>query len=216
MTISDTLPAAIVSPSWSASGAVITQQLGSTYVWDVQDLPAGTGGVITISGRINGSYTGTLTNSVEIATTSVVSDEATTADEMVITVDPGITDVRIKALASTWNRGARYRCCQAILSRYTLTYDNLSPGTARDVVLTGTLPSLLANTAVTATGATATLRPGSTYVWDIEDLVDGAGGVVTFTGVISRSLYSGADHGRRRRSRPRPQRPAWRTTVSSW
>jgi len=191
VTISDTLPAGIVSPSWSASGAVITQQLPSQYVWDVQDLPAGTGGVITISGRINGSLTGTLTNTAEIATTSVVSDEATMADEMVITVDPGITDVRITSLDLHLEPGRSLPVLPGDPVTVTLTYDNLSPGTARDVVLTGTLPSLLTNTAVTVTGATATLRPGSTYVWDIEDLVDGAGGEITFTGVMSRSLYTG-------------------------
>ncbi len=68
--ISDTLPAVLTSPTWTSSGTPITQQVGSAYVWDVGSLPAGAGGVITVTGVTPLGYQGTVTNRVEISTTT--------------------------------------------------------------------------------------------------------------------------------------------------
>ncbi len=61
VTITDTLPTALNAVSWTSSGSVITARVGSTYAWDVEDLPAGTGGVITVTGTISEVYQGYVT-----------------------------------------------------------------------------------------------------------------------------------------------------------
>ncbi len=51
--ITDLLPASILHPQVTHSGAMITPQMGSAYVWDVADLGYGEGGIITITGILS-------------------------------------------------------------------------------------------------------------------------------------------------------------------
>jgi len=191
VTISDTLPAEILSPNWVSSGAVVGQQVGSAYIWDIADLPAGTGGVITITGRIDETYDGTLTNTAVITTTSKEGDGVNNTSEMIVEVAPSTTNVRIADLAIQTGPGRTPPFLPGDAITYTLTYENSGPDLALDVVLTNTLPLLVTGPAFSASGATASLREGSQYVWDIADLPAHTGGTITITGVISRSLYSG-------------------------
>ncbi len=85
--ISDTLPAALTSLAWSAHGVPITLQVGSTYVWDVGSLPAGTGGVITVTGRISPSLQRTLVNTVEITTTSREIETGNNRSQSTVIID---------------------------------------------------------------------------------------------------------------------------------
>ncbi len=51
--ITDTLPAALRDPVVASAGAAITPRAGSRFAWDVADLAAGEGGVITITAVVS-------------------------------------------------------------------------------------------------------------------------------------------------------------------
>ncbi len=65
--ISDMLPAALLSPTVSCSGAAVAPRPGASFVWDVSDLAVGAGGTITITAWLDHSQWGSLTNTVSIA-----------------------------------------------------------------------------------------------------------------------------------------------------
>ncbi len=65
--ITDVLPAGLENPVVVSSGMTITQRAGTSYVWDVADLPMGTGGVITITATVAPTFRGMLDNRAEIA-----------------------------------------------------------------------------------------------------------------------------------------------------
>ncbi len=65
--ITDVLPAGLENPVVISSGMTITQRAGTFYVWDVADLPVGTGGVITITAAVSSTFQGMLDNRAEIA-----------------------------------------------------------------------------------------------------------------------------------------------------
>jgi len=70
------------------------------------------------------------------------------------------------------------------LITYTLTYSNVGGGPSTQVVISDTLSSTLINTVVSSSGASITQRPGSRYVWDVEDLSPGEGGMITITAQV--------------------------------
>lgn len=72
--ISDTLPAALNDPVVISTGATVTLRTGSALVWDVGDLPAGQGGVITVAATIDPAFSGALVNIVRITTSARESD----------------------------------------------------------------------------------------------------------------------------------------------
>ncbi len=74
---------------------------------------------------------------------------------------------------------------------YTLTYANAGAATAHNVVITDTLPLALENPTVASSGAAISLRPGTRLVWDVANLPEGAGGVITITATIS-DTFGGA------------------------
>lgn len=88
--ISDTLPTALTTLAWSASGApvTVTEQVGANYAWDAGSLPAGSGGVITITGRISPSLQTTLINTVEITTTTREIETANNRSQSTVLLDP--------------------------------------------------------------------------------------------------------------------------------
>ncbi|MEJ5308323.1 MAG: C25 family cysteine peptidase [Anaerolineae bacterium] len=65
--ITDVLPAGLENPVVVSSGMTITQRTGTSYVWDVADLPMGTGGIITITATVAPTFRGVLDNLAEIA-----------------------------------------------------------------------------------------------------------------------------------------------------
>jgi uncharacterized repeat protein (TIGR01451 family) len=67
---------------------------------------------------------------------------------------------------------------------YTLTYTNAGPATAHHVVISDVLPTALISPTVTASGAAITLQPGTRFVWDVEDLAEGEGGLITITAIL--------------------------------
>ena len=66
--ITDKVPVTVTNVTTASAGAVITPINGSTYSWVVADLANGTGGVITIAGRISSALTvgGWFTNTATI------------------------------------------------------------------------------------------------------------------------------------------------------
>ncbi|HEY3015907.1 MAG TPA: Ig-like domain-containing protein [Nocardioides sp.] len=68
---------------------------------------------------------------------------------------------------------------------YTLTYTNAGPEKAYDVVLTDLVPAQLTGVSYVSTGATLSLRAGTTYIWDIAELAPGQGGTITITGTLA-------------------------------
>ncbi|HOT90752.1 MAG TPA: C25 family cysteine peptidase [Anaerolineae bacterium] len=77
---------------------------------------------------------------------------------------------------------------------YTLTYSNAGPSTAYSVVITDILPSGLENPVAVSSGAAITPRPGTTYVWDVANLPNGAGGVITITATVSPTFRGTLDN----------------------
>jgi len=73
---------------------------------------------------------------------------------------------------------------------FTLSIENSGTLTATNVVVTDTLPTgiLTPTWAASPSLAGTTARGGTTYVWDLPDLVVGASGVITVYGTISDSL----------------------------
>lgn len=72
--IRDLLPAALINPTFTFSGPVLTARSGSRYVWDVADLPPDSGGTITISATVNPAFYGNFDNTASIETSSVERD----------------------------------------------------------------------------------------------------------------------------------------------
>ncbi|MCD4738040.1 MAG: cadherin-like domain-containing protein, partial [Anaerolineae bacterium] len=92
--ITDVVPVSVTVQNVISSGMTITDTgIRPGYVWQVQDLPPGAGGVITITGVLNstGLPTGVFTNSGTIGSATVDSDPTNnsgTAGVMVLNVAP--------------------------------------------------------------------------------------------------------------------------------
>jgi len=75
---------------------------------------------------------------------------------------------------------------------YTLTFSNMGPGIATNVVLTDTLPGSVTNVSFSSSGDVAvTPRGGTPYVWDVSDMESGDSGIITITGQLAGSLPAG-------------------------
>jgi uncharacterized repeat protein (TIGR01451 family) len=85
--ITDTLPTALMSPTVVFAGPTITPREDSSFVWDVDDLTPGEGGVITISVTVAPTFGGMLTNTATIATSAVESIVDNNTASTVITVN---------------------------------------------------------------------------------------------------------------------------------
>jgi uncharacterized repeat protein (TIGR01451 family) len=74
---------------------------------------------------------------------------------------------------------------------YTLQFTNSDTETITGVVITDTLSADLVNASFTSSGATATARAGSRYVWDVQDLAPGETGFITITAQVSGGAAEG-------------------------
>lgn len=72
---------------------------------------------------------------------------------------------------------------------YTLTFSNTGVGPATNVVITDTIPLSVVNTSVSSSVVITQTAPG--YVWAVQELAPGAGGVITITGTLATPLASG-------------------------
>ena len=74
---------------------------------------------------------------------------------------------------------------------YTIAFSNTGAITVTHVVITDTVPVSVTNTSFSSSGVALTQAPGSRYVWTAPDLLQGEGGVITITGVLSKPLAAG-------------------------
>ena len=89
MFITDIVPLSVTVQSVISSGVVIIDAgVSPGYVWQVQDLAPGEGGVITITGVLSstGLPAGVFTNTAAIASTAVDTDIGNNTDGAAITV----------------------------------------------------------------------------------------------------------------------------------
>ncbi len=71
---------------------------------------------------------------------------------------------------------------------FTISYQNQGAALARGVVLADELPGGLVNLAYVSSGAPITHVSGTSYTWQVADLAQGEGGVITITGQVDPSL----------------------------
>jgi len=74
---------------------------------------------------------------------------------------------------------------------YTISFNNTGAITTTNVVITDTLSTHITNASYSSSGVALTLVPGSQYVWTAPDLLQGDGGVITITGVLTQPLAAG-------------------------
>jgi uncharacterized repeat protein (TIGR01451 family) len=84
VTLFDVTVPALVTETITSSGMTATLRLGSQHIWDIADLPAGTGGTITVSGILPESFAGKLTNTTEITTTSRDKNPSNNTDGFIV------------------------------------------------------------------------------------------------------------------------------------
>ncbi|MCP4592752.1 MAG: DUF11 domain-containing protein [bacterium] len=76
---------------------------------------------------------------------------------------------------------------------YTLSFTNVGGATASGVIITDNIPVSVAHSSLSYaySGARITATGSISYVWQVQDLSPGDGGVITITGVLSDSLAAG-------------------------
>ncbi len=74
---------------------------------------------------------------------------------------------------------------------YTLDFGNAGVLTATDVVITDSIPVSVTGASVINSGVVITQQGGTNYAWQVADLAQGEGGVITITGVLSDPLPVG-------------------------
>lgn len=182
--ITDLLPQGLLTPTVTYAGVAATPRPGDPFVWDVADLPVGTGGTITLTAQIDPRWPWPITNTASIATSAV---ETNTLNN---TTEPRITDILVPELQLHKTGTTFTRSGEPVT--YTLAFQNNGAAPATGVVLTDLLPAQLISPTFTFTGALVTPRPGLTYTWDVADLSVGAGGSVTITAFVSPDFYQGS------------------------
>ncbi|MCX7707191.1 MAG: C25 family cysteine peptidase, partial [Anaerolineae bacterium] len=75
---------------------------------------------------------------------------------------------------------------------YTLQYSNRGMVIANGVILTDTLPAALTAPNWTASDPAVTALPGTTFTWQLPDLIPGASGLITVTATVAPDAPSGA------------------------
>jgi len=68
---------------------------------------------------------------------------------------------------------------------YTLTFSNTGTITATNVVITDIVPASVTDTSVISSGVAIT-ETSPIYVWEVQNLAPGQGGLITLTGVLSQ------------------------------
>ena len=74
---------------------------------------------------------------------------------------------------------------------YTLAFSNTGVYTATQVLITDVVPTDVTNLSYTSSGATIVPIGNVSYTWQVANLAQGEGGVITITGVLSTGLAGG-------------------------
>ncbi len=178
--ISNALPEPLLDPLVTSSGATITLRPSSRLTWDVADLPAGAGGLITITATVSPDFVGVLTSTAAIASTAVETDTTNNASAVLV------TQVIAPDLAIDKEGPATALPGETI--SYVLTYANHGSAPAARVVIEDLLPAQVVSATFVASGAAVTPLEGTRFVWDAGDLLPGEGGVITITAELDPSF----------------------------
>ncbi|HIC89962.1 MAG TPA: DUF11 domain-containing protein, partial [Anaerolineae bacterium] len=189
-----------ISPGFPSLGEAVVRltNAGAVASWSPTGLGVATGHETIYQGFYDAvfnqgiSQLGLATNYAKEALFYSTSPFKDLIDAYVLFGDPALTihlpapDVAISKSSqpsSPWLPG------EAIT--YTLTYTNQGSQIATGVVITDLIPSELINPAWSASGMTATVRGGTTFVWDVADLAPGDGGVISITATVDPSITGG-------------------------
>jgi uncharacterized repeat protein (TIGR01451 family) len=152
-TVTDTLPAAITSASWTcvATGGATCTASGSGNVSDTVNVPVGATLTYTVVATVSASATGTISNTAAVAAPAGVTDtnsaNNSATDTDTVTPATASADLRVtKTHASPIVSGAT--------TVYTIVVSNLGPQAADAAILVDPLVPGLNKTSVTCGGAT--------------------------------------------------------------
>lgn len=180
--IEDLLPAMLLTPAVTSSGATITPRPDTRFVWDTADLVPGAGGRITITAQVPLDYVGTFTHTATIRTTA--RETATLNNSASLTTQVIAADVEIL-------KTGPHSALPGQTIEYVLAYGNVGTAPAVGVVITDLLRAELLNPVVTSSGPAITPRAGTTFVWDVAPLLPGAQGRITITADVSPDFLGG-------------------------
>jgi uncharacterized repeat protein (TIGR01451 family) len=172
--ITDRVPISVTVASLQVASSVEITATGSiNYVWQVQDLDAGEGGVITITGMLSNSLPGgnVFTNSAEIAARVGDYDPGNDEDSAIITLIDAELGIGKDVSDPTPDPGATIA--------YTITVTNHGPDDATGVVVSDTLPLSVTNVTSRATQGEY-VNP----VWDVGNLAKDESATLRITGTV--------------------------------
>ena len=163
--VSDSLPAGVTYITDTA-----TTGSYSASTWEINDLPAGSTGTLTISATVDEGAAGSIITNTALLTNSmpVDSDESNDQDQAVITVRKADLAVGKTVNDDTPDEG------DTIV--YTIVLTNNGPHNAGGIVVSDSLPA-----GVTYITDTATTGSYSASTWEINDLPAGSTGTLTIS-----------------------------------
>ncbi|MBN1920286.1 MAG: DUF11 domain-containing protein [Anaerolineae bacterium] len=174
--ITDLLHSHLLTPVVTFAGPTITPRPGQSFVWDVEPLPPGAQGRITITANVDLDYRGTVENQAAISTTTPEAEKFDNLSALISTAVL-IPDLALEKTGPT-----------AVLPgmdiTYVVSYTNRGNAAATGVVITDVLPAAVESVTVLSAGTVITPRVGSAYVWDAADIAPDSGGVITITGTV--------------------------------
>ncbi|HKZ83155.1 MAG TPA: Ig-like domain-containing protein [Anaerolineae bacterium] len=115
----------------------------------------------------------------------VVTDDPDTGTPSDATVTPLDIEIDLR-VTKTVNPAAAY---PGLPITYTVVYSNAGPQASANVVITDQIPSALTGVSYQSSATITPTGPFS-YVWNVGSLLNGQGGVITVTGVISPALLA--------------------------
>lgn len=181
------------SPDSIPADGVSTSVVTAT-VRDVDDNPVGSERVDFTTDLGTVSPESAVTNAGGVATTTLMAGTTPATatvrgsvfggayDEAQVTLTSADLSIVKSVLPTTIPGGA---------ITYTLVFSNAGDGTATGVVITDSVPVSVTGASVSSSGASITPRGGTRYVWNVANLAQGEGGIVTITGVLSEPLVAG-------------------------
>ena len=173
-TMTDVIPAGLLGAVFGAASSGTYDS--ATKVWNGLSLANGTSVTITLSGTIDPTATGSITNTISISPPSGVSDtnsannSATDTDTLTPQVDLSVsqTDGKTSVVPGTANT-------------YTITVTNNGPSTINSFTLINAVPAGLLNPVFIPSSGTYISSSG---LWDSLTLASGASVTITLSGTI--------------------------------
>ena len=180
--VSDTLPAALTSVTWTSVGSAGVTDNDPSGSGDIDDtvtfIPAGGTVTYTLTGTIDPAATGTLSNTATVSPPAGTTDpdpannSATDTDTLTPQADLSITktDGVTTAVPGTQNT-------------YTIVVSNTGPSDATNVLVADTVPAALTGVTWTSVGSAGVTGNDPSGSGDINDTVTfiPVGGTVTYT-----------------------------------